>query len=99
MDTVVAVRVIDPQTETSGAVARAMSWFREIESACSRFDPASEVMQLTAHVGEPVPVSDALFEIVRFALALAEESGGAFDPTVGYRLEARGFNREYRTGA
>jgi thiamine biosynthesis lipoprotein len=29
---------------------------------------------------------------------LAEESGGAFDPTVGHRMAARGFNREHRTG-
>jgi thiamine biosynthesis lipoprotein len=28
----------------------------------------------------------------------AEESGGAFDPTVGHRMAARGFNREHRTG-
>ena len=38
------------------------------------------------------------FESVQFALAVAEESGGAFDPTVGYTMETRGFNREYRTG-
>jgi len=35
---------------------------------------------------------------VQFALAVAEESGGAFDPTVGHAMEARGFNREYRSG-
>jgi thiamine biosynthesis lipoprotein len=39
-----------------------------------------------------------LFEAVRFALTVAEESGGAFDPTVGHRMAARGFNREHRTG-
>jgi thiamine biosynthesis lipoprotein len=31
-------------------------------------------------------------------LAVAEQSDGAFDPTVGYAMETRGFNREYRTG-
>ena len=30
---------------------------------------------------------------------MAEESGGAFDPTVGHHMEMRGFSREYRTGA
>jgi thiamine biosynthesis lipoprotein len=29
---------------------------------------------------------------------LAEETRGAFDPTVGHQLEDRGFNREHRTG-
>lgn len=40
-----------------------------------------------------------LFEAVRFAVAVAEETHGAFDPTVGARMEARGFNRDYRSGA
>ena len=39
-----------------------------------------------------------LFEGVRFALAVAEETHGAFDPTVGARMEARGFHRDYRDG-
>ena len=55
-------------------------------------------MQLTARVGEPVPASAILFEAVRFALTVAEESGGAFDPTVGHPMETRGHNREHRTG-
>jgi FAD:protein FMN transferase len=29
---------------------------------------------------------------------VAEETDGAFDPTVGRQMEARGFNREHRTG-
>ena len=55
-------------------------------------------MQLTARAGVAVPASPLLYEAVRFALMVAEVSGGAFDPTVGHRMEARGFNREHRTG-
>ena len=55
-------------------------------------------MQLTAQVGIAVPASAILYEAVQFALVVAEESGGAFDPTIGYSMETRGFNREYRTG-
>ena len=55
-------------------------------------------MQLTAQAGVPVPASPILFQAVQFALMVAEESGGAFDPTVGHRMEARGFNREHRSG-
>ena len=54
-------------------------------------------MQLTAQVGIAVPASAILYEAVQFALVVAEESGGAFDPTIGYSMETRGFNREYRT--
>jgi len=79
-------------------VERAFGWFRRIEECCTRFEPHSEVMQLAAQVGFPVPVSAILYQAVQFALAVAEESDGAFDPTVGSAMETRGFNREYRTG-
>jgi len=79
-------------------VERAFGWFHRIEECCTRFESQSEVMRLTAQVGVAVPVSSILYEAVRFALAVAEESGGAFDPTVGFAMETRGFNREYRTG-
>ena len=55
--------------------------------------------QLADRAGVPVVVSPILFEAVQFALAVAEDSDGAFDPTIGADLEARGFNEEYRSGA
>ena len=84
--------------ERQELVERAFGWFREIERVCTRFDPESELMQLTRTPGIPVVVSPLLFQVVRFALAVADESGGAFDPTLGRRMEAEGFNREHRTG-
>ncbi len=86
------------RVEREDAVNRAFGWFRDIERRCSRFDPASELSQLTARVGLAVPVSAMLFEAVQFAVAVAEETGGAFDPTVGHAMERRGFDREHRTG-
>jgi FAD:protein FMN transferase len=85
-------------TEREQAVERALDWFRRVEECCTRFEASSELMQLATQVGVPVPVSTILFEAVQFALAVAEETGGAFDPTVGYAMESLGFNREYRTG-
>jgi thiamine biosynthesis lipoprotein len=79
-------------------IERAFGWFRHIEDRCTRFNPQSESMQLTARIGVSVPVSPVLYECVAFALAVAEQSGGAFDPTVGGAMQGRGFNREYRTG-
>jgi thiamine biosynthesis lipoprotein len=79
----------------AAAIEKAFAWFHEIEARCSRFDPASELMQLGVR---PVQASAILYEAVRFALLVAEETGGAFDPTVGHRMERRGFNREHRTG-
>jgi len=86
------------RTERERAVDRALDWFYKIEECCTRFEAGSEVMRLATQVGVPVPVSTILFEAVQFALAVAEATGGAFDPTVGYAMESLGFNREYRTG-
>jgi uncharacterized protein with FMN-binding domain len=96
MGTLVTIDVVRDAAED--AVTRAFEWFHEIEDRCTRFDERSELMQLAASAGSAVPVSVILFEAVRFALQIAEESGGAFDPTIGQRMAARGFNREHRTG-
>jgi thiamine biosynthesis lipoprotein len=100
MDTLVTVEVVDPTSndECAEGVERAFGWFREIERRCSRFDLNSELMQLTGRVGAPVAVSRLLFEAVNFAVTVSRQSGGAFDPTIGGKLEARGFNRNYQTG-
>ena len=96
MDTLVTMQVSAAGAED--AVERAFGWFREIEARCSRFDPESELMQLSAHAGLAVPASAILFEAVQFSLRLAEETSGAFDPTIGLSMEKRGFNRDYRSG-
>ena len=98
LGTTITISVVGA-TDAGGAVDRAFWWFREVESRCSRFDTDSELMRLSQHIGTPVGASDLLFEAVRFALAVAEQTDGAFDPTVGRTMEMRGFNREHRTGA
>ena len=104
MGTIVSMDVVTERLSHSApsieeAIERAISWFHHVEICCSRFEPQSELMRLTVHAGHAVPVSPMLFEIVRFALAVAQESNGAFDPVVGHAMENRGFNREYRSGA
>src|SRR2546430_1095619 len=80
MGTLVTIQVVAP--EADAAIERAFGWFREIETRCTRFDDSSELMQLTTRIGVPVPASAILFEAVRFALSVAEDTDGAFDPTV-----------------
>lgn len=105
MGTVVSFEVVGHDADEAQraarqqAVDRAVDWFTYIEAACSRFDPTSELRRLVAGVGAPTVVSELLFEAVQFALAVADATDGAFDPTVGRCMEARGFDREHRTGA
>lgn len=95
MGTIVTIATV---ADASASVARAFDWFREVEARCSRFDETSELSMLSTKVGEPVAVSDLVFEALRFATHLAELSGGAFDPVVGGAMASLGFNRHYLTG-
>ncbi len=101
MDTVITIEVV--QAQPYGAcderVNRAFGWFDHVERRCSRFVESSELSALfRAEAGAPVSVSPLLFQLIEFALAVARASGGAFDPTVGQAMVARGYNRNYRTG-
>jgi thiamine biosynthesis lipoprotein len=99
MGTVVSVRVAGgAPAERPQRVQRALAWFAQVESVCSRFDANSELRRLCEHVGTPVPVSALLFEVLQFALAVAAASDGAFDPTLGALGEARGFDRHWQSG-
>lgn len=100
MDTLVSIEVVHSAVgdDCSDPVERAFEWFREVEQRCSRFDPVSELVRLCGHVGEPIEVTPLLYSAIEFAVAVAEASDGAFDPTIGRRLEAAGFNENYRTG-
>lgn len=98
MGTLVAIHVVREDKEADRAISRAFGWFHAIEERCTRFNERSELRQLTSQAGHPVAVSAILYEAVKFALLVAEETGGAFDPTVGQRMEARGFDQEHRTG-
>jgi len=105
MSTLVTIEVVgtsDCPADTPDAqsrIDRAFAWFDDVEACCTRFDPDSELMRLTAGAGTPVPASPLLFEAVQFAVAVAEASDGAFDPTVGRRMEQAGFNRHHRSSA
>lgn len=104
MGTVVSIRVVGPALQSEGGevvreiVKRALAWFDEVERVCSRFETQSELHQLSARVGVPIPASAILFQAVQFALGVAEETAGAFDPTLGVLMEQQGFNRHYRRG-
>lgn len=99
MDTTVIIEAISaaPVSEVDEQVERAFAWFAQVEACCSRFDPASELSRLCDRPGEPVPVSNFLGSALAFALAVAADSGGAFDPTIGDSMVRAGFGENYRS--
>jgi FAD:protein FMN transferase len=64
------------------------------DRACSRFRGDSELQVVHAHAGRPVPVSDALFEALAVACAVAHRTAGAVDPTIGNAIERLGYDRD-----
>lgn len=98
MNTLITIDVRATGGGVEAAMEKAFGWFHEVEARCTRFDESSELMQLSAHCGVAVKTSAIVFEAVRFALLVAEESGGAFDPAVGGAMTDRGFDRNHRTG-
>jgi thiamine biosynthesis lipoprotein len=101
MDTLITATVISEERpgDVSPKLQRALRWFELVEAECSRFEPGSEVSRLATRPGTPARVGSIVLGAVEVALAVAEASGGAFDPTVGGAMQRRGYDRNYRTGA
>ena len=69
-----------------------------LDEACSRFRDDSDLVRLNGSAGcGPVRVSPLLLEAIQVALAVAEETGGLVDPTVGRTLRLAGYDRRFAT--
>jgi thiamine biosynthesis lipoprotein len=66
----------------------------EIEAACSRFRPDSELMTLARNAEGRAELSPLLARLVADALEAARETEGAVDPTLGSALAGLGYDRD-----
>jgi thiamine biosynthesis lipoprotein len=67
-----------------------------LDQACSRFRAESEIRMLEeASGGRPVEVSPLLFEVLEVACAVAEQTAGIVDPTIGSALVELGYDRDF----
>jgi thiamine biosynthesis lipoprotein len=71
------------------------SEIEHMDLAASRFRSDSEVWKLSRGAGSPVRVTPLMLESVLVALAVAQWTDGAVDPTVGRCLEALGYDRDF----
>ena len=100
MGTTLDIWAVGTETEAEllTKIERAENAMRAVERTLSRFDPDSELRRLSLQVGQWVEVSPILQNALAIALMAARLTDGAFDPTVGARMEALGFDRHYLTG-
>jgi thiamine biosynthesis lipoprotein len=66
-----------------------------VDRACSRFRVDSELVQLNRCSGKHVRVGPYLLEALEVALAAADATGGAVDPTLGKALRLAGYDRTF----
>ena len=68
----------------------------EVEQACTRFRPDSELLGLRPDADGYAELSPMLTDLVATALTVAEDTGGAVDPTIGGTLVDLGYDRDIR---
>ena len=89
MGTSYAITAKCPERIPAAAVAALLG---RIDARMSTYDEASELMRFNrSPVGEWVPVSRELVEVVAAAKTVAEHTGGALDPTVAPLVALWGF--------
>jgi thiamine biosynthesis lipoprotein len=95
MDTLVSATFVGG-SDDEHALGVVRRWFAEVERACNRFDPASEINTLVP--GRWLTPSPTLFHSLSIAVTVAAASEGAFDPSLGHELASHGFDRHYLSG-
>lgn len=94
MNTYITMQASGVETET--ALREAEDLVRRLEGQLSVTDAGSEIYAANHSEGQSVPVSPDTEELISFALSMAEETGGALDPTIYPVLTAWGFTTEER---
>jgi len=92
--TTATVVVPDP-ARMDGAETLLRQEIAAIDLACSRFRPDSELEYVHSCSGRAVAVSRLLFEALEVAVAVAEKTHGAVDPTVGNAIATLGYDRDF----
>lgn len=94
MGTDAVVLVTVPESEEQATLV-ALREIEEIEAACSRFRPDSDLSRVNEAAGRPVVVGSCFFDALGVALDAARRTDGVVDPTIGGALRALGYDRDF----
>jgi thiamine biosynthesis lipoprotein len=86
--------VVTDQRRLTAGRTRVEGVLADVDRACSRFRPDSELALVHAAGGRAVPVSPLLADLVRAALRAAARTDGDVDPTIGAWLCELGYDRD-----
>jgi thiamine biosynthesis lipoprotein len=90
-------RLVVTDADALGAAAAIVDGvLADVDRACSRFRPDSELLTLTRDAGGWSTVSPMLAHLLRAALEAASQSEGAVDPTIGATLIDLGYDRDIK---
>ncbi|MFF2051966.1 FAD:protein FMN transferase [Leifsonia sp. NPDC058194] len=94
---VAAAIVVDDPAALAAARRLADSELAAATAVCSRFEPDSELSRANSgpRPADGIPVSPLFAEYLETALAVAADTDGAVDPTLGADLEALGYDRDF----
>jgi len=91
----VATVVVSGEASADAAQSVLRDEIAAIDRTCSRFRPDSEIEYLHREAGRPLVVSTLLFEALEVAVAVAERTHGAVDPTVGNAMVTLGYDCDF----
>lgn len=98
MGTSYTVKLVATETEANQLDGDIRSALDRVDDAMSTYSPRSELSRFNdAPVGEWVALSPVTYQVIDMALAVADTSDGAFDPTVGPLVDMWGFGPKLKT--
>ena len=73
------------------------AWFEEWEQVLSRFRPGNELDRLNCSGGQPIAVSQTLWEVFQAARTAEQFTGGLVAPTILDALVGAGYDRSFES--
>lgn len=93
LGTTVDLLVVDGDLEAARAAVEGV--LADVDRACSRFRPDSELMALNRRAGETVELGPLLAEAIAAAIRAAQLTDGLCDPTIGRALHRIGYDDDF----
>lgn len=95
VDTIPNLLRDSPSSEVTETLAQTPNWFEEWEQSLSRFRLESELSSLNRSAGQPVQVSQTLWDVIQAAHQAEIASGGLVTASVLDALLAAGYDRSF----